>query len=137
LHGADSTFAGLITGVADLYVEDATDIEFHSTANTALIENGTYFNVKDEGNFAWDTFTVKKGGIVGFLKITKAMHIWNSETRVKYFGNLYMNDAIIDSSYAWIESVVNILTLPPLPPPLFPDTPLSPCKANNPLSSIL
>ena len=104
LHGANSTFAGLITGVADLYVEDATDIEFHSTAYTALVENGTYFNVKDEGNFAWDTFTVKKGGIVGFLKITKAMHIWNSETRVKYFGNLYMNDAIIDSSYAWIES---------------------------------
>jgi hypothetical protein len=58
-------------------------------AYTALVENGTYFNVKDEGNFAWDTFTVKKGGIVGFLKITKAMHIWNSETRVKYFGNLY------------------------------------------------
>jgi hypothetical protein len=38
-------------------VEDATDIEFHSTAYTALVENGTYFNVKDEGNFAWDTFT--------------------------------------------------------------------------------
>jgi hypothetical protein len=42
-HGANSTFAGLITGVADLYVEDATDIEFHSTAYTALVENGTYF----------------------------------------------------------------------------------------------
>ena len=104
LHGADSTFAGLITGVADLYVEDATDIEFHSTAYTALVENGTYYNVKEPGNFAWDTLTVKKGGTVGFLKITEAMHIWNSETKVKYFGNLYMNDAIIDSSYAWIES---------------------------------
>lgn len=104
LHGADSTFAGLITGVANLFVEDATDIEFHSTAYTALVENGTYYNVKEEGNFAWDTFTVKNGGTIGFLKITKAMHIWNSETRVKYGANLYMNDAIIDSSYAWIES---------------------------------
>ena len=104
LHGANSTFAGLITGVAELYVEDATDIEFHSTAYTALIENGTYYNVKEPGNFAWDNFIVKKGGTVGFLKITDVMHMWNSETRVKYFGNLYMNDAAIDSSYAWIES---------------------------------
>ena len=104
LHGMRTTLAGLMTGVHDLFIEDEAEVEFHSTAHTALVENGVYTRVTPQGNFSFDTLTVKKGGRAGFLKITDLMFIGSDEFKVKFNGQLYMNHAEIHSSEAWIES---------------------------------
>ena len=104
IHGTNSTLGGLITGVKHLFIEDEANVEFLSTAHTALQENGTYVRITAAGHFSFDTFTVKQGGLAGFRKITHVMHLQTSEFKVKYQGNLYMNEADIHSAYAWIES---------------------------------
>ena len=104
VHGTNSTLAGQITGVQHLYIEDKAWIEFHSTAQTAMLEKGTYTDITPKGNFSFDTITVKRGGTAGFAKITKTLSVKSSEFRVKYQGTLYMNDAELYSTYAWIES---------------------------------
>ena len=105
-HGTNSTFAGQITGVHNLYIEAGSLAEFHSTANTALLDEGmaARTRITPEGNFSWDTVHVKKDGTMGFLKINDTVKIETSEMKVKYFGNLYMNHAEIYSAYGWIES---------------------------------
>ena len=104
IHGTNSSISGTVTGVQDLYVESRAWIVFWSSANTALIENGTYTQITKAGNFRFDTVTVKRGGFLDFLKIVKILSIDCSEIRVKYEGTLLMDHAKIHSTYSWIES---------------------------------
>ncbi len=104
VHGTNSTFAGQMTGLLLLYIEDKADVEYLSTANTALVHNEVYFRKTDPGTLEFDEFHVKRGGVAGFLKIVdEPITLITSEFKVKYQGNLYMNDAHIVSTYAWIE----------------------------------
>lgn len=93
-----------MTGVLELFIEGGAYTNFVSTANTALMENGTRFRVSQQGHFQWDNLHVKMNGQVDFEKITKTLKLENSEMKVKYLGQLFMNDAEIYSSYVWIES---------------------------------
>ena len=93
-----------MTGVLELFIEGGAFANFVSTANTALMENGTRFRVSQQGHFQWDNLHVKMNGQMDFNKITTTMKLENSEMKVKYLGSLYMNDAEIYSSYVWIES---------------------------------
>lgn len=104
MHGTNSTLAGKITGVHELFIEAASMIQFMSTANTALLENGTYFRITAPGNFAFDSIIVKQGGLVLFKKITSLMKVECSELKVMHQGVLFMNDAELYSTYAWVES---------------------------------
>lgn len=104
IHGTNSTFAGLMTGVHNLYIEDNAWAEFKTTGNTALLENGVYFRETTPGHFIWDQLHMKKGGTAGFLDIKNDLLVETSEIKVKYQGNLYMNKAKINSTYSWIES---------------------------------
>ena len=104
VHGTNSSLAGRITGVKHLYVEDETFVDFYSTAQTALIEKGDYIMITDPGNFTFDTVTIKRGGLAGFNRITTTMHLQTAEIWIKYQGELYMNHAMIQCSYAWLES---------------------------------
>ena len=104
VHGTNSTFAGLITGVHNMYIEHESWVEFMSTANTALLENGVYYRETVPGHFIWDELHMKRGGTAGFLNIANELKVETSEIRVKYQGNLYMNLAMINSTYSWIES---------------------------------
>lgn len=104
MQGTNSTLKGLVTGVESLFIESDTFVEFWSTANTALLKNGTYTDVTDQGNFAFGLLVVKLDGLAGFAKITDVMHLETSVLEVKYKGELYMNDADIVSGFAEIES---------------------------------
>ena len=104
IHGTNSTFAGTITGVHNLFIENGSWVEFMSTANTALIENREYTRNTTEGHFQWSQLHVKLGGKAGFLDVLNDLFIDVSECKVKYQADLYMNDATIKSTYAWIES---------------------------------
>lgn len=104
IHGTNSTFAGLITGVHNLYIEYDSRVEFMSTANTSLLENGQYYRETSPGHFIFDQLHVKRGGTAGFLNIANELKVETSEIKVKYQGNLYMNLAMINSTYSWIES---------------------------------
>ena len=104
IHGTNSTFGGLITGVIELYLENGTWVEFLSTGNTALIENHEYINEKPQGSYAFGKVVVKRGGRVGFLQITNKFSLETSEINIKYQGNVYMNHADITCTYAWLES---------------------------------
>jgi hypothetical protein len=103
IHGTNSTFAGLITGVHSLYIEDAARAEFKSTGNTSFLENGEHFRATNRSHFAWDQLHIKRNGYAGFLDIEE-FSLEISEIKVKYQGNLYMNAAKINSTYSWIES---------------------------------
>lgn len=104
IHGTNSTFAGRITGVLNMYIEDAAEVEFKSTGNSSLIVNGEHVRMTDHGHFAWDQLHIKRNGYAGFLDIKFELLVEVSEIKVKYQGNLYMNKAKINSTYAWIES---------------------------------
>ena len=104
IHGTRSTIGGLVTGVHHIYIENEADMEFSSSGHTAQIANGSKSHITPQGHFAFDTITVKQGGVVGFRKITDWLFFESSEFRVKYQGTLYMNKATIHSSYVWIES---------------------------------
>ncbi|WAR26297.1 TENX-like protein [Mya arenaria] len=104
MHGTNSTFAGLVTGVHNLYIEDGCIAEFKSSANTALLENGEYYRETTNGHFIWNELHMKRGGTAGFLDVANELKVETSEIKVKYQGNLYMNAATINSTYSWIES---------------------------------
>ena len=104
IHGTNSSFGGKITGVQNLYIENQSWTEFLSTANTSQIINGEYRRETRPGHFIWDQFHVKRGGEVGYLHIDEDLVLETSEIRVKYQGNIYMNEAKINSTYSWIES---------------------------------
>ena len=104
IHGTNSTFAGLITGVIELFLENGTWAEFLSTGNTALLENKEYVNKKPKGSYSFGKLHVKRGGMGGFLQIADKFSLETSEINVKYQGNMYMNDAEITCTYAWLES---------------------------------
>lgn len=116
IHGTNSTFAGLVTGVHNLYIEDGAKVEFLSTANTSLLENCEdsesecappncdYFRATKRGHFVWDQLHIKRNGYAGFLNVKFELLIDTSEIKVKYQGDLYMNHAKINSTYSWIES---------------------------------
>ena len=104
VHGTNSSVAGRITGVKHLFIEDEAVLDLYSTAQTALVENGTYTMLTEPGNFTWDTVSVKRGGTVGFSRNTDMMHLQVSKISVKYQGTLHMNHAEIKCSYAWVES---------------------------------
>ncbi|KAL4230251.1 hypothetical protein ACF0H5_010637 [Mactra antiquata] len=104
IHGTNSSFAGLITGVHNIYIEDNAWVEFKSTANTSFIENGQHYRQTKQGHFSWDQLHVTRNGVAGFLNITDELHVETSEIKVKYQGYLYMNKARISSTYSWIES---------------------------------
>lgn len=104
IHGSNSTLAGFMVGVHHLYIEDSAWIEFHSTAQTGLIENRIYVDVTPPGNFSFGTVTIKRGGLAGFKRITSTMSLESSELRVEYQGAFYINHGKVHSTYAWIES---------------------------------
>ena len=104
IHGTNSTFGGLITGVIEMYIENETWVEFLSTGNTALIENQQYINEKPKGNYAFGILHVKRGGLAGFLQIENQFSLETSEINIKYQGTMYMNNAEISCTYAWLES---------------------------------
>ncbi|XP_033745589.1 uncharacterized protein LOC117331103 [Pecten maximus] len=104
VQGTNSTIAGEVTGVLDLNIERDAFVEFMSTANTANLKNGAKVNIQEPSYFSFGTVTVKQGGLVGFSKISDIMHLEAGKVEVRYQGELYMNDAELESGFAEIES---------------------------------
>ena len=104
VHGTESTIAGRVTGVKHLFIEDGALVQFLSSAQTALVENGSYVRITPPGNFTFDALTVKRGGVAGFGRLTSALSLHVAEFSVKYGGVLVMNEAEIVSSDVRIES---------------------------------
>ena len=72
--------------------------------HTGLLIEDEFADVTQKGNFSWATLHVKRGGTCQFQQITAEMFIHTAEFKVKYEGLLYMNDAVISSGNAWVES---------------------------------
>ena len=88
LEGIRSTFAGRITGIHKLYVSRGGDVDFHSSANTALPTDGTnatqvtYTHTTKPGNFSFSWFYIKTNGTVEFTKILNFLVVSTSDVRV-------------------------------------------------------
>ena len=104
IQGTRTWLKGLITGVHHLSIIEGGRVDFYSTAQTALLENLQYVDITPKGNFSFATFTVERGSEGNFWHISHPLGLYVSEFRVKYEGQLYMNIAEIESTYAWIES---------------------------------
>ena len=102
--GTRTVLAGRITGVENLYITYGADIVFLSTAQTALVENGSYVMLTTPGNFSFSTIYVERGSKAEFSQITTLLSIDCALLRVKYQGQLVMNDAQIFSTNAIVES---------------------------------
>ena len=104
IHGTNSTFGGMLTGVIILHIETGAWVEFLSTGNTALLENGEHIDIKPKGKYGFGKVVIKRGGKAGCIQVEKLFSLETSEFSVKYEGNLYMNYAEIICTFAWLES---------------------------------
>jgi AAA+ superfamily predicted ATPase len=66
MQGINTTIEGKMTGVHHLYVEDGGFVSIAATSQTALLDNGTYIFVSDEGNFSLPTINIKQLGIIEY-----------------------------------------------------------------------
>ncbi len=104
LLGTRTWLAGRITGVQALYITQGADVVFLSTAQTALIENGQYTMLTEPGNFTFTMLVVERQSWAEFQHILTELTIQCSILRVKYQGELFMNEVDIFSTNAIVES---------------------------------
>ena len=104
LIGTRTYLGGRITGVEDLFITGGSHVVFLSSAQTALIENGTYVMMTTPGNFTFTHVIVERRSLAEFSQIVGVMSISCADLIVKYEGELFMNDADIYSTNAIIES---------------------------------
>ena len=103
IHGTYTVIKGVIAGVHHLYIENQSDMTFHSTAATALWIQRNLANMTSPGSFSFSTITIKQGGKLTFPQ-DNLTHLECNEMRIKYGGEVYATRIIIYSSFAWIEA---------------------------------
>ena len=104
MHGTRSRIEGMITGVHHLKVSSGAAVDFFSTSQTALVQNGSYTFVSEKGNISFATIVVKRRGDIEFRKVTDFLRVTSDEMTVKYGGSFNMNHGEILSSFAWLDS---------------------------------
>ena len=104
IYGTRTEIDGRITGVHDLIIALGGDIEFSSTAQTAIVENREYLRIDKNGNFSFGSVLVKRGSKIVFAKVNNTLILNSGLFRVKYEGLMILNHGIIRSSFAWVES---------------------------------
>ena len=102
--GTRTVLAGRLTGPQDVYLRDGADVWFHSTAQTALIENGTYTMITERGNFTFAEFSTNRYSRGEFSQITEALSITSAKLFVRYQSELIMNAVDIFNSHAEVQS---------------------------------
>ncbi|PIK55148.1 Tenascin-X [Apostichopus japonicus] len=104
LHGTRTEMHGRVTGVHKMFIEDQADVIWTSTAQTAIKENGEYIHLSEDGNFSVPELTIKRGGQLSFLRVSNQIVVHVADFEVKYLGLVLMNDGLIDSGHADLES---------------------------------
>ena len=102
--GTRTVLAGRLTGAQDVFIRDGADILFRSTAQTALIENGTYTMMTQRGNFTFAELSVNRYSRGEFSQITDALSITSAKLFVRYQSELIMNAVSIFNSHAQVQS---------------------------------
>ncbi|KAK3101710.1 hypothetical protein FSP39_005732 [Pinctada imbricata] len=108
MQGVNTTFSGLMTGVHHFYTEDKAVVLVEATSQTALLENGNYSYISDEGNFSLPTINIKMDGVLEFRRIINDFTITASFMELKYKANVYMNHGTIDAGELDLESEAQI-----------------------------
>jgi hypothetical protein len=84
LVGRRNWFAGLITGIQELYIRRGADVRFYSTGHTALLENGTRVQETTQGNFEWSILEVGRGSKANFQQIENTMTPASMSSSITY-----------------------------------------------------
>jgi Uri superfamily endonuclease len=110
MQGINTTIDGMMTGVHHLYVEDNAVVSVSATSQTALLDNGTYVYVSEEGNFSLPTINIKQSGTLEFRKILNDMTVTTPFLEIKYQGTMLMNHGYIDAGIVDLEpeGVINL-----------------------------
>jgi hypothetical protein len=81
------------------------DVEFYSTSQTALRENGSYVHMTKQGNISLTIFTIQRGSIGRFTETEADLVLQVIKFHIMYQGIVYMTDGTIYSD----EGVVSCL----------------------------
>lgn len=103
LLGTRTYIGGRITGVEHLLITGGADVLVMSTAQTALIEDDAYVMVTKPGNFTLSQLTVERVSALEFDHL-EDLFITCGILRVKYEGEMFMDEAEIYSTTVIIES---------------------------------
>ena len=102
--GTRTVLAGRLTGAQDVFIRGGADVVFRSTAQTALMENGTYTMVTEPGNFTFAEFSVNRYCRGEFSQITAPLSITAARLFVRYQAELIMNAVSVFTSHAQVQS---------------------------------
>ena len=104
LLGTRTEIRGMMTNVHNLTIAEGSVTEFFSTAQTALIENGTYAHMTDAGNVTIASITVQRGSVLELTHIESALTLHVDTFTIKYQGLVRLNKGKINSNTGVIES---------------------------------
>ena len=109
LLGSRCSFDGFVIGVHELRISYGANVFFSSTSQTGVRENGSFAFVTTPGNITFSTLIVQRRSRLAFSRINDTLTLTSGVFRVKYEGEVRMNHAKIDTSWAWIESRGRVL----------------------------
>jgi hypothetical protein len=102
--GINSSLAGTIANVEDLYISHGTTVLVYSTSNTAQLQNGTFFDITVYSNLSYPYLTVKQGGTMEFSRIADNLTITSTDIYVRYGALMICNEIEVDTTFFSVES---------------------------------
>ncbi len=102
--GTRTTVQGILTNIHNLSIAEGAETVFHSTAQTALLENDHYVHQTDPGNVTFASLTIQRGSVLELRHIDQPLTLHVDTLRLKYQGLLNMNRGYIDSDTSVVES---------------------------------
>lgn len=104
LLGTRTVIRGKIVNVHNLTAAEGARTVFYSTAQTAVLQNGTYSHLTEPGNITFAAFVVQRGSKLDLSHIGGELTLRVDTFRVKFNGVVNMNLGLIESNEAVIES---------------------------------
>ena len=104
LLGTRTVIQGRIVNVHNLTAAEGAITAFYSTAQTAVLQSGTYSHLTVPGNITFAGFTVQRGSKLDLSHIGGELTLRVDTFRVKYNGVVNMNRGHIESNEAVIET---------------------------------
>ena len=104
LLGTRTVIRGKIVNVHNLTVAEGAKTVFYSTAQTAVLQDGTYSHLTEPGNITFAAFTVQRGSVLDLTHIGGELTLRADTFRVKYNSVINMNRGRIESNEAVIET---------------------------------
>ena len=104
LLGTRTLIRGKIVNVHNLTAAEGARSVFYSTAQTAVLQDGTYSHLTEPGNITFAALTVQRGSVLDLSHIGGELTLRVDTFRVKYNGVVNINRGLIESNEGVIES---------------------------------